>query len=184
VQVLDPDRERLSRYLSYLLRHSPDSIRLTLDEDGFIPLQRLISAIGRRNGWNWVTLDDIAEIQRSSQKKRFEIAEGRIRALYGHTLTSRIHYDSVVPPQILFHGTSRKNLESILKRGIMPMHRQYVHLSTSAEDAKSVGLRRDEDPVIIKVLALQAHKNGVKFFKAGAVFLSEPIPPRFLELKD
>jgi putative RNA 2'-phosphotransferase len=130
-----------------------------------------------------VTLDNIAEIQRSSQKRRFEIVKGRIRALYGHTLASRIQYDSVVPPQTLFHGTSRKNLESILKRGIMPMHRQYVHLSTSAEDAKSIGLRKDEEPVIIKVLALQAHKNGVRFFKAGEVFLSNPIPPKFLELR-
>lgn len=180
---MDADKERLSKYLSYLLRHNPNSVGLTLDADGFVSLERLMSSIRRRKGWNWVTLEDIAEIQRSSQKKRYEIVEGRIRALYGHTLTSKIRHDSVVPSEILYHGTSRKNLEFILRRGIMPMHRQYVHLSTSAEEAKSVGLRRDEKPVVIRVLALQAHKNGIKFFKAGAVFLSEPIPPRFLELR-
>jgi putative RNA 2'-phosphotransferase len=180
---LDADREKLSKYLSYLLRHNPGSVGLTLNADGFVSLEHLLSSIRRRKGWDWVTLEDVTEIQRSSQKKRYEIVEGRMRALYGHTLRSRIRYDSVVPPEVLYHGTSRKNLEFILRRGIMPMDRQYVHLSTSAEEAKSVGLRRDEKPVVIRVLALQAHKNGIKFFKAGAVFLSEPVPPRFLETR-
>lgn len=177
------DTDRLSKYLSYLLRHHPDSLGLTLDAKGFVLLDQLISAIRKEGQWNRVTLDDIVGVIGSSEKKRFEIVEGKLRALYGHTFSSTIRHDNIVPPEILYHGTSRKNLESILTQGLLPMHRQYVHLSTTQDEAKSVGLRRDEHPIIVKVMALQAHRSGLKFYRAGSVILSEPIPPKFLVQK-
>jgi len=180
---MDARRERLSKFLSYVLRHDPDSLGLTLDADGFVPLDPLISAIRREKKWSWVTLEDVDEIQQRSDKRRFEIVGGRIRALYGHTLPSKVRHEEVVPPKILYHGSPRKNLQSILKDGLSPMHRQYVHLSITAYEAESVGLRRDEKPAIVRVFALDAHKGGVKFYRAGPVFLSDRIPPEYLELE-
>lgn len=178
---MDKKREQLSRYLSYLLRHNPAQLGLTLDADGFVSLERLIAGIRQEKRWAWITLQDIAEIQEKSGKNRFEIVGDRIRALYGHTLPSKVHHDEVAPPEILYHGTPRKNLQSILKKGISPMHRQYVHLSSTPEEAVNVGERRDERPVIIRVRALDAYNSGVKFYRAGLVFLSNPIPPKYLE---
>lgn len=181
--LLDAKRERFSKYLSYLLRHDPASVGLTLDADGFVSLGLLLSAIRRKNEWSWITRTDLEEIQRGGDKRRFEIVGDEIRALYGHTLKPKVRHDVIVPPKVLFHGTARKNVQPILEKGILPMKRQYVHLSSSAEEAKNVGLRRDEQPVVLRVFAFEAYKNGVKFFQAGPVILSESIPPRFLELE-
>ncbi len=178
------NKERLSRYLSHILRHNASSFGLTLDPNGFVPLDRLVSAIRQQRKWSWVTLNDIVDVERTSDKKRFEIIGGHIRALYGHTIPSRISHEEVAPPEILYHGTSRRNAQAILRAGILPMRRQYVHLSTTAEEAEGIGLRRDEKPVVLRVLALEAYKNGVRFFRSGPLFLSERIPPKFIELED
>lgn len=176
-------KERLSRYLSYLLRHNPSSLELTLDRNGFVKLDDLISVVQIQEGWGWITRDEILSVLRLSEKKRFEIVGNQIRALYGHTLSRKLQYEPVVPPDILYHGTSRKLVQSILSRGILPMRRQYVHLSSSVAEAYTVGLRKDGRPVILRILAAEAHKSGVRFFQAGSVFLSEPIPPKFIQLK-
>jgi putative RNA 2'-phosphotransferase len=172
--------ERLSKYLSYLLRHNPQLIGLKMDEYGFVSLNELLLTLRRDRTWSWVTGLDIEELHRSSDKRRFEIVGGRIRALCGHTLPSKVPHEEVVPPQILFHGTARKNLQSILKDGLSPMRRQYVHLSTSKQEAENVGRRRDECPAIVRVRALDAYNGGVKFYRAGQVFLSNSIPPAYL----
>ena len=175
--------ERLSKYLSYILRHNPSSVKLALDENGFMQLDHLISAIQTEDKWSWVTRSDIMKVQRKSDKNRFEIVGNKIRAVYGHSLPARVQHEVVVPPVILYHGTARRSLQSILRNGILPMRRQYVHLSTSVEEAYYVGLRKDYDTLILRVLALKAHEAGVKFYQAGSVFLSEPIPSRFIELE-
>jgi putative RNA 2'-phosphotransferase len=154
-----------------------------MDKDGFVQLDRLVSAIQSMKEWNWVTLEDIQNVQKYGDKKRFEIVEGKIRAIYGHTISKQIHYEPVVPPIILYHGTSRKSLQSILAHGILPMRRQYVHLSTTVEEADAVGKRRDQTPIILRVFALEAYEEGVKFFQAASLFLSDPIPPKFIELE-
>jgi putative RNA 2'-phosphotransferase len=178
---MDSRQERLSRYLSYVLRHNPSSLGLTPDGADFVSLARLISAIRREKKWSWVTLEDVEGIQQRGGKMRFEIIGGRVRALYGHTLPAKVRHEEAVPPKILYHGTATKNLQSIRKDGLSPMHRQYVHLSSTADEAESVGFRRDEKPVILLVRALDAYRGGVKFYLAGSVFLSEPIPPEYLE---
>jgi putative RNA 2'-phosphotransferase len=180
---VDDRKERLSRYLSYILRHNPSSLRLTLDRGGFVKVDRLISAIQTRKEWGWVTRNDILSVEKHGDKRRFEILGSKIRALYGHTLRRKLQYESVVPPKILYHGTSGKSVPSILDSGIMPMRRQYVHLSTSVAEAHTVSLRRDARPVIFRVLALEAYRSGVRFFRAGSLFLCEPIPPKFIELE-
>ena len=180
---LNDRTERLSKYLSYLLRHNPSSLGLVMDKEGFVQLDRLVSAIQSTDEWNWVTLNEIRNVQKRSDKKRFEIVEGKIRAIYGHTISKQIHYQPLVPPIILYHGTARKNLQSILAHGILPMRRQYVHLSTTVGEADAVGKRRDRNPIILRVFAFEAYKKGVKFFQAGSLFLSEPIPAEFIELE-
>ncbi len=172
-----------SKHLSYLLRHNYSLLGLSLDAEEFVSLDRLLSAIRKQKDWSWVTLDDILELQQTSEKKRFETVKGKIWALYGHTIPARTAQEVAVPPNILYHGTSRKKIHSILRYAILPIWRQCVHLSTYVEETKNVCLRRDENPAIFRVHAKEAWRNGVRFFKARAIFLSESIPPRFLELE-
>ena len=98
-----------------------------------------------------------------SEKKRHEIVGDRIRALYGHSTEEKINKDAVQPPDVLYHGTAHKFLQKILQQGLIPKDRQYVHLSQDMETAITVGKRRDTDPVVLRIDALTAWKDGHQF---------------------
>ena len=100
------------------------------------------------------------------QKKRFEISDERIRALYGHSFSMHIKKEKARLPQILFHGTARRFLVEIKKTGLLPMNRQYVHLSADIDTAMRVGNRHDSEPVILRVDAIASWNDGVAFFFA------------------
>jgi len=144
-------------------------------------LDKFLAVIRAEQKWKWVKKEDLLNLIASSPKKRFEIHNGQIRALYGHSVTSVPQYKSVVPPEYLFHGTTRKSAEDINCIGLLPMKRRYVHLSISIDDARRTGERRDTHPVIYKISALAAHTDGVEFFLAGDVYLSPSIPARYLQ---
>jgi len=172
--------ERLSRFLSYILRHEPGKFSLSPNGDGYVPISGLLDQIRKKDRWRWVTKQHLIEVVERSEKKRFEIVGNKIRALYGHTFENEIYYRSVAPPEYLFHGTARRNIEKIDQEGLLPMKRQYVHLSVTPEDAYKVGLRRDKNPVILKISALKAHDQGIKFYKAGNLFLAKRISRKYV----
>jgi len=51
-----------------------------------------------------------------SDKKRYEISNGKIRALYGHSIPQRIIKEQKCPPEVLYHGTARRFVKSIKKK--------------------------------------------------------------------
>lgn len=170
-----------SKFLSYVLRHEPQAIGLTLDSEGWADIEVLIEG-ARQTG---KTLDRVL-IQRvvdTSDKKRFTISEDglRIRAAQGHsTKTVAITYPEAVPPEFLYHGTATRFLKSILKEGLRPGQRHHVHLSQDVETAIVVGLRYGK-PVVLKIEALRMHQQGFKFFLAdNGVWLTNQVPPVFL----
>lgn len=118
-----------------------------------------------------------------SKKKRHECINGRIRALYGHTLKQKIVKEAVTPPDILYHGTARRFLDNIMGYGLLSKKRQYVHLSEDIEIAKTVGKRHDTAPVILKINSASAYSDGILFFYGGeGIWLSDAIPPQYLEI--
>ena len=147
-----------------------------------MPIDGLLDQIRKNDRWRWVTKQYIIEVVERSEKKRFEVVGNRMRALYGHTFETEIHYRPVTPPEYLFHGTARRNVEKIEQEGLLSMKRQYVHLSVTPEDACKVGLRRDKSPVIFKVSALKAYNQGIKFYRAGDLFLAKRIPRKYLTI--
>ncbi len=172
--------ERLSRFLSYLLRHDPSALGLHLDENGFIPIRTLLGKLRLNARWGWVTKDDLVVMIRASGKSRFEISNERVRATYGHSIRAKIAYPEVPPPS-LYHGTSRKSAAAIEREGLKPAQRQYVHLSSTISEALEVGVRRDSTPAIFAVKAREASAEGIRFYKSRTVFLADMIPARFLE---
>ncbi len=176
------ERKRLSKFLSLVLRHEPEKLGLRLDEDGFVPLAGLLGAFSRRSTWKAVTEDQIREVVSTSDKRRFEITGDRIRARYGHSIVERVTYPSVEPPSILYHGTSPHALPAILREGLKPMRRQYVHLSTELSQALAVGRRHARDPVLLVVHAYAAWESGVRFYlPEPRLYVAEAVPPQFLE---
>jgi putative RNA 2'-phosphotransferase len=170
----------LSKALSRALRHQPERYGLEVDEEGWVPVEDLLRALQGVEGRE-VSRDDLVDVVERSAKRRHEIREDRIRALYGHSLPARISMTPEVPPDLLFHGTSPAAAGLILERGLLPMRRQYVHLSGDRETALAVGRRKDRAPVLLVIDAGAAHRAGHRFYRGNeAVWLAESVPPRFV----
>lgn len=170
----------LSKFLSLVLRHKPEAIGLTLDTQGWVSVDELITksnAAGTR-----LTKEELIYVVETSDKKRFTLSEDRqlIRAAQGHSVSVELGLSPQIPPDILYHGTATRYLDSILKEGLKPQSRQQVHLSAMEDTAHRVGQRHGK-PVILKVDALNMHKRGFKFFMAdNGVWLTDAVPPEFL----
>lgn len=171
---------QLSRFLSFVLRHKPDAIGLTLDPQGWAFIDELLvrsDAAGTR-----FSREDLLQIVATSDKKRFSIsADGlRIRAAQGHSVTVELGLLPQEPPSMLYHGTATRFVESILSAGLTPQARQQVHLSADEATAHRVGQRHGK-PVIFKIEALRMHAKGFKFYIAdNGVWLTDQVPPEFL----
>lgn len=176
------DTRALSKTISHALRHAPWVYELELDDEGWTPLDALLSALGeRRDVWDGLTVPDIAAMIAASDKQRFEIDGGRIRAMYGHSLDGKLHRTAAAPPEILLHGTSPKAAGLILQSGLKPMGRQYVHLSADRETAVLVGRRKSHDPVILEILSAAAAAAGHAFYLGNQnVWLADTVAPEFI----
>ncbi|MGA2069202.1 MAG: RNA 2'-phosphotransferase [Thermoguttaceae bacterium] len=172
----------LSRAVSYALRHAPWLYELELDDEGWASIESLLSALrGERPAWSNVTETDLARMIAASSKRRHEISGSKIRALYGHSVPGRLRKAPAVPPDLLYHGTAPSSVPCIRLSGLLPMGRQYVHLSVDAATAAEVGRRKAPQPMILRVLASDAHANGIRFYEGNEkVWLADQIPAEFI----
>ncbi|HZU12225.1 MAG TPA: RNA 2'-phosphotransferase [Chloroflexota bacterium] len=176
------DYIRLSKTISHALRHKPEQYGLTLDGDGWVSVIELLAALGRRR--LDVTQNDLVAMLAASDKQRFEIENGRIRALYGHSATNSIARAPAMPPQVLYHGTPRVTLDAITRHGLLPMQRQHVHLTADVRTAMTIARRRPGPHVLLLVDAAGAAAAGVPFYRGNAdIWLSGPIPPQFIRVE-
>lgn len=180
---MENDQVRLSKTISHALRHSPKEYGLQLDSEGWVPIEELLQALRqRRSSWQQISAADLTEMLATSEKQRFEIRAGKIRAFYGHSLDERIEKQRATPPAILYHGTTSQAAQAIRHEGLRPMKRQYVHLSTNEQTARAVALRRTAQPVILHIRALEAHHQGVHFYPGNQeTWLADEVPPAFLQ---
>jgi putative RNA 2'-phosphotransferase len=176
----DKRRESISKTMSFMLRHGPGKFKIILDPEGFTLIDDVVVALGRK--FKGISRSDVLEVVERCEKGRFEVRGDEIRACYGHSIPIRIQYDPVEPPEILLHGTAHRFLDDIMRVGLRPMDRQYVHLTIREDFAREVGRRRDKDPVILKVEALKAHRDGVRFYKANENFyLADLVPACYIK---
>lgn len=171
--------ERLSRTLSYWLRHAPGDADLDMDRAGYVSLTGLVKAL-QRHRWSGMDRQRLVRLIDDPEVERFERRGEKVRAVYGHSVDVAAEYPEIDPDFPLFHGTSRDAWESIQTEGLRPMNRQYVHLSRTVEEARRVGRRHDVRPVILRVQAPHG-PEGRPFFDAGPVILTPSIPPGWLE---
>jgi putative RNA 2'-phosphotransferase len=175
-------RTKISKFLSLILRHAPEKVGLTLEENGWVKVDDLIAACGQ-NG-RALTRKELEEVVETNDKKRFsfDVTGDKIRANQGHSVKVEIEFEKKTPPEILYHGTTEKNVNSILQRGLQKMRRHHVHLSSDKETARKVGTRYGK-PVIFEVDAKAMLENNFEFFvSANGVWLIENVPARFLRL--
>lgn len=177
---------KLSKIVSHALRHEPHLYSLSLDKDGWVEISVLLKCLGEKDpSFHNLSIDDLENMITFSTKKRHEIQGERIRARYGHSLENKINYPKVIPPDVLFHGTTREAYDKIKLNSLEPMNRQYVHLSINQENANKVGLRKTKSPVILRIKAKEAYSNGINFYHGGEeIYLSDRIPAIHIETLD
>jgi putative RNA 2'-phosphotransferase len=178
---MSQDLTEISKFLSFVLRHKPETIGLTLDQEGWAEISVLIACAAGHGR----TLDDalIQAVAETSDKKRFSLSDDglRIRAAQGHSSAGvAMTYDERVPPPLLYHGTATRFLDAILAEGLRPGSRHHVHLSWDEATAIAVGQRHGK-PVVLRVDAAAMHGQGHKFhLSENNVWLTAHVPPQFI----
>lgn len=180
--------ETLGKFLSYLLRHNPQKLSLSMDKEGYVNVEELISKINATEDYkNELSFDRLQEIVDTNNKHRysFNTDKTKIRASQGHTIGLNIGKEKV-PPVILYHGTSKDAYLSIKKQGIKKLKRDFVHLSQDVETATNVGMRhakRKENLMILAIDCKTMLKDGYKFYISdNDVWLSDFIPPKYISI--
>lgn len=174
--------KRISKLLSLALRHQPEKLGLTLDEQGYVHVNGLRLALARHG--HAVTLEGLKRLVAENDKQRFEFSADclRIRARQGHSVEVDLGLEPMEPPAVLYHGTASQVLESIKTQGLLKMRRQHVHLSASVEVARKVGARHGS-PLVLDVDAFAMHAVSHIFYLAGnGVWLTDHVPAAFLKI--
>ncbi|CAA9516286.1 MAG: RNA:NAD 2'-phosphotransferase [uncultured Sphingomonas sp.] len=172
---------RLSKYLSRILRHAPESAGLTLDREGWAELDAVVAAAAARGLAG--SAEDVGRVVEHNNKRRFGLSPDgkRIRAVQGHSSPLvELTLNAARPPDLLFHGTADRNLPSIMAEGLYSGRRHHVHLSADMETALQVG-RRHGVPAVLEVAAAAMARDGHQFFRAeNGVWLVRAVPPEYV----
>jgi len=173
--------KQMSKLLSLLLRHSPETAHLNMDKEGWVSIDELCTNLRLYKGIN-IDIETIHYIVKTNDKQRFRISEcgKKIRANQGHSVSVNLGFEAKVPPEILYHGTTERFVSSIMGNGIKAMSRQYVHLSSTEETAITVGRRRGK-PVVLKVDTRKMCEDGYKFYLSeNKVWLTDFVPKEYI----
>lgn len=176
------ETKRVSKFLSFVLRHEPESIGLVLDESGWARIDELI---GLAPSTMPLTRELIDKVVTENDKQRFRISEDGlyIRASQGHSIDVDLQVQPSQPPEQLFHGTSAAAVDSIRSQGLVPGSRQHVHLSTDKDTARRVGTRHGK-PTVLTIFAGRMHAAGRTFWLSdNGVWLTEHVPVEWIEFE-
>ncbi|MHA4809206.1 RNA 2'-phosphotransferase [Flavitalea flava] len=168
-----------SKFLSLLLRHQPELIDLTLNEEGWVNVEELLQKMKGHYPMTRELLDIIVE---TNDKKRFGYNEEMtmIRANQGHSIAVDLQLEKKEPPETLYHGTEEKKMEAIQSVGLQKMSRQHVHLSQDKETALKVGSRRG-NPVILAIHSGKMHcKDFCFYLSENGVWLTNHVPLEYI----
>ena len=169
-----------SRFISLILRHKPETIGICLDEHGWAKVDELIAGIAKTRPFDMRMLE---EIVRTDEKQRYSFNEDKtlIRANQGHSIPVDVELEQKLPPDILWHGTGEKYMDSFDEQGLLQKSRLYVHLSGDYETAAKVGSRHGK-PVVYEVNTRQMQADGYVFYQSvNGVWLTKHVPVKYLK---
>ncbi|CAE7526298.1 unnamed protein product [Symbiodinium natans] len=205
--------EKLSRYLTRVLRHDAVRLGLALRSDGSVGLEELLALPFFKSG-NLTQKDVEAEV-RCNNKQRFQLwtenGARRIRANQGHKMKQVLDSELLQPIlnaedlPVCIHGTyftkwsPKKKCQvqvwnQIKKEGLKPMGRNHIHFVPHEVGSRTVisGMREDCS-VAIYLDVPKTIEKGIKLYRsANDVILSRgddsgTIPPalfqRVVEIK-
>ncbi|MCR5824110.1 MAG: RNA 2'-phosphotransferase [Lachnospiraceae bacterium] len=171
--------KEISKFISLILRHKPETVGISLDEHGWADVKELIAGVNKQ-----YPLDEelLKKIVAEDEKQRYSFSEdGRlIRANQGHSIPVDVELKKCTPPDVLWHGTGKKYVNSIDEQGLLPKSRLYVHLSADPETARKVG-KRHGTPVVYEIDTKEMVNDGFDFFiSVNGVWLTKSVPVKYL----
>ncbi|MCH4886014.1 RNA 2'-phosphotransferase [Acidaminobacter sp. JC074] len=172
---------KMSIFLSLILRHKPEVIDIELDAEGWCPVEELIEKINKHG--KKLDFERLKRIVDEDKKTRYSFSDDMkfIRANQGHSVKVRLNLVAIKPPEILYHGTKEAFVEKIRTSGIQKMKRHHVHLSKDLETATKVGARRGI-PVILIVEASRMYEDGYVFYcSENGVWLTNHVPVSYIK---
>ena len=175
------DAERFSRWMSYVLRHNPTRYGLQPDRHGYVDLEAFFLIAKQR--YPNVTPEQLRTLIETGGSGRFEVTGSRLRARYGHSILVEPVGTPVEPPARLYHGTDAARTEAIVRDGLVPTDRQMLHLSDTLEEALAIARRKTDQPAVMCILAQQAHRAGIAFYREGKIYLAASLPAAFLSVE-
>ena len=178
----ETDKKRIGKFLSLVLRHSPQTIGIELDEQGWANVKELIEKC-KKHRYHF-SMEDLIEIVETNDKKRYSFNEkrNRIRANQGHSIDINLALQPVEPPEFLYHGTASRFVPSIMEDGIVKQSRQHVHLSKDRDTALNVGSRHGK-PVVLTIMSGKMHEAGIEFYCSdNGVWLTDYVDVQYISV--
>lgn len=182
----DRELDHLGRVMTGILRHFPDRYQLTIDPQGWVSLPQMVRAISVKHpAYHWLRAQHLVAIAETDAKGRYEVKDDRVRATYGHTLEVEPDLPTDNIPDQLYYPVTAEEAGIVLEVGLKPSDRKKVHLSKTAEDARSAGSVRTPDPIVLEVDAKRARENGLVIRRAGkTVYVVDQVPAEYLSRPD
>lgn len=169
----------IAKFLSFILRHKPESIGITLDRHGWGSVSEIIRKSDQQLHLSQSLIEKVVTLD---TKRRFSLSPDKnlIRANQGHSIDIDLELESRKPPSILYHGTAKRFMPSILNEGLKPGQRHHVHLSENPSSTEAVG-RRYGSAVILEISSEEMHDRGYAFYLSdNNVWLTDKVPPKFI----
>lgn len=174
--------KHLSKFMSLILRHKPETIGISLDPHGYADVDELLKGMNKHG--STIDFETLEEIVKTDNKQRysFNSDKSKIRANQGHSIEVNVDLEELQPPNVLYHGTGEKSVQSIKEQGIKKMGRLYVHLSKDYETAIKVGSRHGK-PVVFQIDTKQMYQDGYQFFLSkNKIWLTKKVPTKYIKI--
>ncbi|KAF8625027.1 hypothetical protein AX17_006941 [Amanita inopinata Kibby_2008] len=180
----DTPQVRLSKTISWLLRHGAKGEGLVMREDGYVRVDDLL--VNKRIKSQGLTLEGLKEIVKDDVKQRygllFEADEGVwwIRANQGHSMkVVKVDMKPVlsmedIPTKTAVHGTSITAWTSIANQGLSKMKRNHIHLAQDVPGDRVISGMRKSSQILIYINVQKAIDAGIDFYLSdNGVVLTE-----------
>ncbi len=180
----DNQLKNISKFLSLILRHKPQTIGLQLDENGWADVDELMAKSAKHRQHFTKAELEIIVAQNDKQRFAFNETHTKIRANQGHSIEVALNLAAKQPPEYLYHGTVAKFIAAIQQTGLQKMSRQHVHLSADRNTAHKVGNRRGR-PVILNIRSGAMHQDGFVFYLSeNGVWLTDAVPVNYIDMQE
>ncbi|GLB43349.1 putative RNA 2'-phosphotransferase, Tpt1 / KptA family protein [Lyophyllum shimeji] len=168
----DPPAVRLSKTLSWLLRHGAQSEGLPMRPDGYVNVVHLLANPKIKS--QALELEGLKEIVKADLKQRYDLMQDAedvwwIRANQGHSIKS-VKLDlkpiltvSDLPTGVAVHGTTKQAWEQISKEGLSKMKRNHIHLAQGVPGNNVISGMRNSSQILIWIDVQKAIDAGIKF---------------------